>query len=48
MSTLTRRLAPTADLQAVAQLAELDAVVQRDAKVRERYLALAKRARDAG
>ncbi len=37
--------ATRADLNASAELAELDAVEQRDAKVRDRYLALAQRAR---
>ena len=32
------------DLRAAAELAELDAALQRDAKVRQRYLALAQRA----
>lgn len=36
-----------ADLRAAADLADEDATLQRDAKVRDRYLALAKRARDA-
>lgn len=34
------------DLIAAAGLADEDAVLQRDAKVRERYLALARRARE--
>jgi hypothetical protein len=36
--------ATTGDLRAAAELAELDATLQRDAKVRQRYLDLAKRA----
>lgn len=37
--------APSAkDVRAAAELAELDAALQRDAKVRQRYLALAQRA----
>jgi len=37
-------VATASDLRAVAELAELDAALQRDAKVRQRYLDLANRA----
>jgi len=40
-------VATSDDFRAAAELAELDAVLQPDAKVRQRYLDLAKRAKRA-